>query len=61
MHRPASAHSVRQESELLDKENVPGAGRTLEGKDQDLDGMCCQPVSGSGEFLKENADRKSVV
>lgn len=54
MHRPASAHSVRQESELLDKENVPGAGRTLEGKDQDLDGMCCQPVSGSG-------DRKSVV
>ncbi|OLP92277.1 hypothetical protein AK812_SmicGene25950 [Symbiodinium microadriaticum] len=53
--------SVRQESELLDKENVPGAGRTLEGKDQDLDGMCCQPVSGSGEFLKENAVKKRRV
>ncbi|CAE7892723.1 unnamed protein product [Symbiodinium necroappetens] len=43
------------------EENVPGAGRTLEGKDQDLDGMCCQPVSGSGEFLKENAVKKRRV
>ena len=41
--------------------HAPGARRTLEQKDQDLDGMCCQPASSSREFLKEKAVKKRSV